>query len=289
MKRYSRIVITGSKGILGSSFQRSLADKAEFLLIDLPEYDITDREAIKTELTNFSPELVIHCAAYTDVVKAESEPEKAFRVNSLATRFIADACAESGAHLIYFSTDYVFCDSPGKRLRSEFDLPAPRGVYACSKYAGEMEIRNILRSHFIVRTSWLYGSGGKNFPETIIQAAKERPFLKVVTDQFGTPTLADDLAAEVLRLADGGLFGTYHISGGGSCSWFEFAEEILRIAGIDAKVYPVSTVEYNSPAPRPAYSVMDHFAMRNSIGDLMPHWKESIDKFIRTLKEDGKI
>ena len=289
MKKYARIAITGYKGILGSSLRRSLEKDCELFLIDLPDYDITDRETIRKALKDFSPELVIHCAAYTAVDKAESEPETAFKVNSLATRYIAETCLELNAHLIYFSTDYVFCDSPGKDLRREFDIPAPRGVYACSKFGGEVEIRSILPFHYIIRTSWLYGGGGKNFVETIINAGKEKPFLKVVSDQIGTPTFADDLTTETLRLADSGIFGTYHISGNGACSWYEFAREILKAAGIKTRIYPISTAEYNAPAPRPEYSVLDNFALRNTIGDKMPHWKTSMIKFIDDLKKAGKI
>jgi dTDP-4-dehydrorhamnose reductase len=240
-------------------------------------------------ISNFSPELIIHCAAYTNVDKAESEPELVYKVNALATRWIAEISAEINACLLYFSTDYVFYDTPGRSPRTEFDPPAPRGVYTNSKFTGELEVRSLQPRHFIIRTSWLFGFNGRNFVDTILQIAKEKPFLTVVDDQIGSPTYAPDLAAETLRLLDYGAFGTYHISGNGTCSWFEFAQAILQEAGIEKKVYPVSTSEYNAPAPRPAYSVLDHLALRNTIGDRMPHWRESLKTYIKLKKEKGLL
>lgn len=289
MKAYSRITITGHKGILGSQFARLLEPEHLCHLIDLPEIDITDRDSMRRELLEFAPDLLIHCAAYTAVDRAESEPETAFKVNALATGWIAQACAEIGAHMVYSSTDYIFCDTPGVNPRTEFDSPAPRGVYARSKFAGEEQIRVHQPRHFIIRTSWLYGPGGKNFVDSIIRAGKEKQHLTVVNDQFGSPTYAPDLAAETLKVIDFGAFGTYHITGNGRCSWFEFAREILKIAGIAAKIHPLSTAEYNAPAPRPGYSVLDHLALRNTIGDNMPNWKESLGKYLNLKRKEGAV
>lgn len=275
-----RILITGHKGILGSEFHRRLQNQG-VLGIDLPEIDITDREKLRRVFIEFSPHITFHCAAYTQVDKAESEPETAFKTNALATRWIAQLCAQIGAEMVYFSTDYVFCDTPGKSARTEFDIPAPRGVYALSKYAGEREIRTHLPdNHYIIRTSWLYGKGGKNFVDTIIRLAQEKPFITVINDQIGSPTYAPDLAAETLRLVEYGAPGTYHISGNGNCSWFHFAREILKQAGVKTQIYPISTAEYGAPAPRPAYSLLDHLALRQTIGDNMPHWRESLAEYL---------
>ncbi|NQS99373.1 MAG: dTDP-4-dehydrorhamnose reductase [candidate division Zixibacteria bacterium] len=281
---HSRITITGHKGMLGSQFYSRLVNRLPVQAIDLPEIDITDRENLRGSLFDFQPELIIHCAAYTDVDKAESEAEKAFQVNALATRWTAQIAAEIEAQMVYFSTDYVFCDTPGVVPRNEFTLPAPRGVYACSKFAGEQMVRRFQPQHFIIRTSWLYGSNGKNFVDAILKAAAEKPFLSVVTDQIGSPTYTSDLADQTLRVIEYGDFGDYHISGNGSCSWFQFSKAILKTAGIDRKVYPISTASYNAPAPRPAYSVLDHLALRYTVGDDMPHWRKSLTHYLAERK-----
>lgn len=274
-------MVTGCKGLLGSEFCRMLEGQ-DFRGIDLPEVDITDRVKLRQEVLGYAPNLVIHCAAYTKVDQAESEPELAFKTNALATRWLAEVCSEIGAVMVYFSTDYVFCDTPGASPRTEFDFPAPRGVYARSKFAGETEVRAFLPAkHYIIRTSWLYGKGGKNFVEAIIRLARDKPFLTVINDQIGSPTYAPDLASEILRLVENGAFGTYHITGNGTCSWYQFAREILKLAGIDTKVFPISTVEFGALSPRPAYSVLDHFALRETVGDNMPHWKDSLKRHLK--------
>ena len=286
MSEYSRIVVTGSKGMLGSRFCALLNGHGEVMGVDLPEADISDRRSLRRTLLEFAPQLIIHCAAYTQVDKAELEVEQAFLVNALATRWIAQISAELSACLVYFSTDYVFCDTPGATPRNEFTQPAPRGVYACSKYGGELAVRECLTNYFIIRTSWLYGPGGRNFIDAILEGAECKPYLQVVCDQVGCPTYTVDLASTTMQVVEHGDFGTYHISGKGCCSWYEFAKEILKTAGISKRIYPISTEEYNALAPRPKYSVLDHFALRQTIGDHMPHWKESLVKFIKIKQKD---
>ena len=285
MTPYSRITITGHKGMLGSQFYSRLKNRYPVQAIDLPEVDIADYENLRNSLFDFQPDLIIHCAAYTDVDRAESEAEKAFLINAFATRWIAQIAAEIKARLVYFSTDYVFCDTPGVVPRNEFILPAPRGIYACSKFAGEQMVRRFQPQHYIIRTSWLYGPNGKNFVETILKAAKVKPFLSVVDDQIGSPTYAPDLAEQTLKVIECGDFGDFHISGNGSCSWFQFARFILKTAGIAEKVYPISTAAYGAPAPRPAYSVLDHLALRCTVGDDMPHWRQSLNRYLAERNE----
>jgi dTDP-4-dehydrorhamnose reductase len=281
MFRFKRITITGHKGILGSQLFSLLEGSAEIQGLDLPECNITDRIGIQTELRSFKPDLVFHCSAYTNVDKAESEVETAFQVNALATRWLAQICAELQTVMVYFSTDYVFCATPGVEPRREYHQPQPKGIYAQSKYAGELEIRSFHPRHYIIRTSWLYGDNGRNFVATILRLAQEKPFLSVVKDQIGSPTYALDLAKEVLRLVETDLYGLYHISGNGSCSWFDFAQAILKAVGSDKKVYPITTFELNAPAPRPSYSYLDNFALRNTIGDQMPFWKVSLESYLK--------
>ena len=266
--------------MLGSHFVKILRDEHEIMGIDLPENDITDLDKTRESIFRFEPDIILHCAAYTDVDRAEAESERAFQVNSLATRNIAAAGAEIETPIVYFSTDFVFCDSPGSTPFTEFHPPAPRGIYALSKWRGEEELRRHQPHHFIIRTSWLYGQGGKNFVDTILRLGGERDRINVVNDQVGVPTYVPDLASETLRLVESAPFGTYHISGGGGCSWFDFARAIIADSGLDCKVYPVSTVEYNAPAPRPGFSLLDHFCLRHTIGDHMPHWRESLKRYL---------
>jgi len=282
MKGFSRICITGAKGMLGSLFVQRLSH-TNLLTIDLPEIDITHRPLLLNTLREFKPQLIIHCASYNAVDKAESEVEKTFLINALATEWIAQYSAENNAQLVYFSTDYVFCGSQGRTPRNEFFPPSPCGVYALSKFAGEEAIRRCQPRHFIIRTSWLYGPNGVNFVNNIIKATQERPFLKVVSDQIGTPTHTFDLVEYTIKVIENGEFGLYHISGNGQCSWFEYAQSILHLASIKTKVYPVSSAEYGALAPRPAYSVLDHFHLRNTVGDNIPLWPETLKKQFHTI------
>jgi len=288
MKAYSRIAITGHKGILGSLFADMI--DGELSLIDLPEIDITDRELTNRVIRDFKPELIIHCAAYTDVVNAETEKEKAHQVNVLATQWIAEIAADINAVMAYFSTDFVFYHNSCNQPIKESEEPQPEGVYARSKFAGEKAVSERLDRYFTIRTSWLYGFNGKNFVDTIIKLAGEKKQIKVINDQIGTPTYAADLAKETLRVIDYGKFGIYHISNNGSCSWYDFASEIIRQMKLECEVIPITTEEYNSPAPRPRYSVLDHGALRDTIGDNMPHWKKSLREYLKlkTAMEQNK-
>jgi len=287
MKNYRRICITGSKGMLGTHLVNTLSADHEILPLDLPEFDITGRDSIRKTIGDFKPDLIIHCAAYTAVDRAESEADKAYLVNALATRWMAQISEELNSHLVYYSTDYVFCGSPGRIPFNEFMSAAPRGVYALSKFAGEQEVRTYQPRHYIIRTSWLYGPYGNNFPAAIMKGAVEKPFLRVIDDQVGAPTHTFDLAEQTLRIVENGVFGLYHVSGNGSCSWYEYAKAVLEIAGVEKKIEPVTTAEYNVPAPRPPYSVLDHMVLRNTIGDNIPHWRESLERYFDTLLNNG--
>ena len=284
MAGYRKICITGSAGMLGHVFVNKYSGRADILEVDLPGLDITKRDALLKVLHEFSPELIIHCAAYTKVDQAEFEPELCFSVNSLGTRWLSQYAAETGIKIVYFSSDYVFCGLRTREPIDEFALPHPLGVYALSKYAGEVEICSSGAEHLIIRTSWLYGPGGKNFVDSIIGLAGKMPFLKVVNDQIGTPTLTRALADKTIEMIERDLCGLFHVSGNGSCSWFDFAETILNKAGIQKKVYPISTAEFGAASPRPAYSVLDHLCLRRTIGDDIPHWKDSLDDYFEHFR-----
>ena len=281
MESFGKICITGSSGMLGHILVNKLTGKADILEVDLPGSDITNREAMLKILHDFSPDIIIHCAAYTKVEQAEFEPELCYSVNSLGTRWLSQYAAEEAAKIVYFSSDYVFCGLRTREPVNEFALPHPLGVYALSKFAGEEEIRCSGAEHLILRTSWSYGPSGKNFVDTIIGLAGKMPYLKVVNDQIGAPTLTHILADTTIDLIAHDLRGLFHVSGNGSCSWFDFAKAILDRAGIRKSVYPISTAEFGAVAPRPEYSVLDHLCLRQTIGDNIPHWKDSLDDYFK--------
>jgi dTDP-4-dehydrorhamnose reductase len=246
--------------------------------------DITDLEATKRAIAQARPDVVINCAAYTNVDGAETEPDSAYRVNALGTWNLALACQEVGAAMLLVSTDYVFDGMKGTAY-DEYDTPNPQSVYGRSKYAGEQHLQQVLNQFYIVRTSWLYGHHGKNFVETILKAAAERPELKVVNDQWGCPTWTRDLAEAISRIIRTGRFGIYHATGQGECTWMDFAQAIVKLGGLKTPVLPQTTDELNRPAPRPRYSVMRNRALELSGVEALPAWKESLARYVRGCSE----
>lgn len=257
------IAVTGGRGMLGSDLCRVLSEKHRVFCLDLPDFDITDADLVRSKLSDLNPEAVIHCAAFTDVDGCERDPEKAFRVNGLGTQNVVYACMGKRVKLMYISTDYVF-DGSKKTPYIEEDAPTPLSVYGKSKLAGEMAIRGHRHRFFIVRTSWLFGKNGKNFVSTILKLAGENPELRVVNDQRGSPTFAADLAEGLVRLIESDFFGIYHLTNSGECTWYDFAREILEEAGIKKPVHPLSSEDLVRPAPRPANSVLAnaHYFLR---------------------------
>ena len=249
--------------------------------VDVDTLDITDGEAVSGALREIQPDAVINCAAMTSVDACETDQETAFRVNALGPMYLACACTVSGAALLHLSTDYVF-SGDGKTPYAEWDSTDPRTVYGKSKLLGEAYVLAHCPHSFIARTAWLYGRHGSNFLKTILRAAREKGELAVVDDQRGSPTNALDLAYHLLKILNCGAYGIYHVTGCGECSWYEFACEILRLAGTPCRLRPCATAEYPRPAPRPAYSVLDHLALRCTVGDEMRDWREALADFIKT-------
>lgn len=278
-----RVLVTGAGGQLG----RELAlwpEHPEWVLVGLGrnEMDITSLEQCRRAVAEHAPDVVIHCAAYTAVDQAESDPDAAFRINAVGTRNVALASREVGAKLIYVSTDYVFdgnCDQPYR----EYDGTNPQSVYGKSKLAGEQLVQSLHDRWFIVRTSWVYGLHGANFVKTMLKLGKEKDKLGVVHDQHGSPTYTKDLAAFLLQLAGTESYGIYHASNTGSCTWFEFAKAIFEESGMTIELNPCTTEEFPRPAPRPRYSVMDHGSIRvNGLEDLPP-WREALKAFLEEM------
>ncbi|SCW85498.1 dTDP-4-dehydrorhamnose reductase [Paenibacillus tianmuensis] len=282
-----KIFVTGASGQLGTDLVSLLKIKGyEVFGTSSKELDITDINAVKSLIAeDKQPNVIIHSAAYTKVDQAEQNSDEAYAVNAYGTRNVAMAARACGAKLIYISTDYVF-DGTSQVPYNEFASVSPQSVYGKSKLAGEQFVRELVPQHYILRTSWVFGKHGSNFVSTMLKLAEDRTQLNVVHDQFGSPTYTVDLAEFILQLLDKELFGTYHVSNTGICSWYEFSKEIFYQAGLQhIEVNPVTTLEFPRPAPRPAYSVMDHMAIRiNCLKDLR-HWKEALSGF---LMEIGK-
>lgn len=268
-----RIVITGSEGQLGQALQAILHHHT-LLNIDLPEYDITNYVQMVSLITAFKPHVVIHAAAFTNVDGCESEPEAAYKVNALGTQNIALACQRSGAPMVYISTDYVF-DGTKDEPYLEWDTPNPQSVYAKSKYAGELITKLLLNQFYIVRTAWLYGTGSNNFVAKVLRNAAEHPSLQYVTDEVGSPTYASDLAQAITQLIEHPLYGIYHFTNQGTCSRYEWAVEILRLAGKpDYPIYP--TQGYTRAAKVPARCELRNFVGATQLGITLRPWKEAL-------------
>jgi dTDP-4-dehydrorhamnose reductase len=290
-----KILITGVYGQLGSELTGVIADmrseigalpgiymNAEVIGVDIDTLDISSAEAMSgfdASQTGAPFDLIINCAAMTNVDACESDPETAIKGNAAAPMNIARFAEAQGAKLIHISTDYVFAGDAEKPY-TEWDLPAPATAYGKSKLLGEKYVTDSCSRSFIIRTAWLYGKKGNNFVRTIRKIASENESINVVYDQRGNPTNANDLAHHILKIGAGEDYGIYHVTGNGICSWHEFAEEIIRLFGLDCKVIPVTTEEFPRPAPRPAYSAMNHLMLRATIGDEMRDWKDALAAFI---------
>jgi dTDP-4-dehydrorhamnose reductase len=285
-----KVLVTGAKGQLGTDMVHCLDGLGyEALGLSRQELDITNSKQVKKVFLQEKPDIVIHTAAHTKVDLAESEPDQAYLINAYGTRNVAVASESIGAKLVYVSTDYVF---NGRKTKPYIELEptSPLGVYGQSKLAGEQFVRDLHSRFFIVRTSWVYGCSGTNFVKTMLKLAEERNEINVVHDQVGSPTYTVDLANFISQLISTDLYGVYHASNSGFCSWYEFAKAIFEEAGLkNMKVNPVTTAEFPRPAPRPEYSVMDHMAIRlNGLTDL-PHWRESLKRFLHEYKISTSI
>jgi dTDP-4-dehydrorhamnose reductase len=289
-----RLALIGSGGMLATKIRELAPVCYELFPLDLPEFDLTDPEQVSGILGEIAPHLIVNCAAFTNVDGCETAEEAATLVNGQGPLHLARTAMETGAVLVHISTDYVF-DGTGHSPYTEDDPPNPMSAYGRSKRAGEKAILNSgLEKFFIVRTSWLYGPGGKNFVETIARLAGERKELRIVADQVGSPTYTADLAAAIFNLVASPsprAYGLYHFANEGFCSWHEFAAEIvaqLRKRGAPLsveRIVPIRTEDYPLPARRPAWSVFSKEKYRQATGADIPSWQESL---VRYMEERGK-
>ena len=291
------ILLTGSKGQLGNEISSIIkSGKAEIGAVsneykayklfqtDVSELDICSLNDVRSFCKENKIDLIINCAAFTNVDACETERESAFKVNVIGPRYLAIVAQECNAKLVHVSTDYVFSGDATKPYL-ESDVCGPKSVYGSTKYLGEQYVRNFCEKYFIVRTSWLYGYIGKNFVKTMVRLATEKNEIKVVNDQRGNPTNANDLAYHILKICLTNEYGIYHCTGEGECTWFDFATEIIKLYGLDCKILPCSSSEFPSPVKRPAYSSLDNMMLRCTVGNEMRDWKVALKEYVKNLKE----
>jgi len=271
--------MTGAKGMLAQAFLKKIPEPWHLLAVDIDKLDICDPIAIHKVMEAFRPELIINCAAFTQVDACEEKKELAFSVNGAGAGNLAEAANRIGAYLVHFSTDYIF-DGTGKIPYKEDDPARPINVYGASKWEGECQIRKHLKRHLIVRTQWLYGEGGNHFVRTMMRLAETQSVLKIVDDQVGAPTCTEDLAKASLELIDLEALGTCHLVNSGQCTWYGFASRIFEEAGLSVKLQPCTTAAFPRPAKRPGYSVLGMEKAIGILGHPIPHWQTALKHFM---------
>ena len=285
------ILVTGANGQLGNELRLVTAESADrYVFTDIGELDITDAEAIERMVAANGIELIINCAAYTNVDKAEDDRALAERLNTTAVEHLAAAMKRRNGWLVHISTDYVFGGDPYNTPCKEDQQGTPTGVYGETKLHGEQAIARIGCHHIIIRTAWLYSEFGKNFVKTMLDLTASKPELKVVFDQTGTPTYARDLAEAIFAIVEGrkyaGNEGIYHYSNEGVCSWYDFTKTIAELAGrTKCDIHPCHSDEFPSKVKRPAYSVLDKTKIKTVFGLRIPYWTDSLKTCLQNLKE----
>ncbi|MBQ4364657.1 MAG: dTDP-4-dehydrorhamnose reductase [Clostridia bacterium] len=279
------ILVTGAKGQVGSDVCALLKQQNRpFLGVDVDTLDLTDEESVRAFFgAHQSITAVIHCAAYTAVDKAEDDFEACARVNVTGTTYLAEACG-SGIELLYLSSDYVFGSDGGEPLETD-DPKTPRGVYAKSKYAGELAVELLSPKHYIVRTSWVFGEQNRNFIATILRLADTHDTLRVVADQIGAPTYSRHLAKLLCSMIESGKYGVYHATNEGECSWYELAQYALQTQNKAVTVLPVTTEEYAAKAPRPKNSRLSKHSLDEAGFSRLPNWKDAVKEYLSRRKE----
>ena len=274
--------MTGAAGQLGHEVCREIGNEA--IGIDIAQLDITDRRMTHSYIDRLRPDAIIHCAAYTAVDKAESEPEHCHLINVLGTQWLAEAAKKVGAKFVYVSTDYVF-DGMLDRPYEIDDAPNPISAYGRSKFEGEKVVLNIIEKSFIVRASWIFGLARNNFVKTMLRLGREYGAVRVVADQFGSPTYAPDLAKLLAAMVSSEKYGVYHATNDGFCSWYDFARAIFKMAGLEVLVDPIAAFEYPTAAARPKNSRLSKKSLTDAGFALLPTWQDALERFIVCMKE----
>ncbi len=281
------VLVTGSNGQLGQSLQHIAANypQLQWVFCDSSTLDITQIESVQKAFQHYQPDYCINTAAYTAVDKSESEPDKAFLVNSLGPENLAKTCAKQGVVLIHISTDFVF-DGTKKSPYQEDDSTHPLGVYGTTKWQGEQAVKQFCNNFYILRTAWVYSQFGANFMKTMLRLAAERSELSIVSDQIGTPTNAVDLAKAIVSCmlydatTETPSYGIYHYSNEGQCSWYDFAVAIFKLKGVTIPVHSIPTAQFPTPANRPAYSVLDKSKIKKVMQLTIPEWQDSLRELL---------
>ena len=276
------ILIIGASGMLGYDLIEEISNH-NLILTNSKTLDITNKKEVMNSISKFKPDIVINAAAYTDVDGCEENEDLAFNVNGEGVKNLALACKKYDAALVHISTDYVF-NGENDKPWVEDDPVGPVSVYGKSKLKGEEAIVENMEKYFIIRTAWLYGYNGKNFPRTMLELAKTHDEITVVYDEVGSPTYTKDLAHAIAQLIESDYYGVYHITNSGSCSWCEFSRYIFEIAERDVKVIPVKASEFNRPAPRPHYSVLENKKWKDNGFKHLRDYKKAIKEYIELIK-----
>lgn len=284
-----KIVVTGANGQLGRSIRQLSVEHHEldFIFTDIDSLDIGNRDAVLAFAETHPVDFIVNCAAYTAVDKAEEEEVQCRRINTDAVAYLGEAAQHIGARILHVSTDYVF-GGDSYMPYQESDSVSPTSVYGRTKLAGEKALSAVCPDAIIVRTAWLYSEYGHNFMKTMLRLGAERPEIRVVNDQIGSPTYAGDLAEAILSLLEKERQGEqnngiYHYTNEGVCSWYDFAHSIIRIAGLPTKVIPIPTREYPTAAKRPAYSVLSKEKIKREYHWVIPHWEDSLRKCLANM------
>lgn len=284
------ILVTGANGQLGNEMQMLAKENLQhtYFFTDVQELDICDEQAVYAYVSEHQIDVIVNCAAYTAVDKAEDDAEFCDKLNNVAPGYLARAAQANGAAMIQVSTDYVF-DGTAHIPYTEDQPTCPTSVYGSTKLTGEQNVMNHCEKTMVIRTAWLYSIYGNNFVKTMIRLGRERESLGVIFDQIGTPTYANDLALAIFAALNKGIVrGIYHFSDEGVCSWYDFTIAIHRLAGITScKVKPLHTADYPAKAPRPHYSVLDKTKIKETFGIEIPHWEESLKRCINQLRVEN--
>ena len=301
-----KILLIGAKGQLGSQIMHIIKNgkselgsvpaevlNAEIIETDVDTLDITNLQMVKESVKTNMPDVVINCAAFTNVDGCEENYDAAFKVNAIGPRNLAMVCEELGSKLVNVSTDYVFDGEPRETQLREYDKVEPQSVYGTTKLQGENYVREFSSKYYIVRTAWLYGYEGNNFVYTMMRLGKDKDSITVVNDQKGNPTSANDLAYHILKIIETEEYGVYHCTAKGECTWYDFAKRIMELAGLNCVVNPISTEDYikginKKIAKRPAYSSLDNMMLRCTVGDDMRNWEEELETFMENIKNKGE-
>lgn len=281
-----RVLVTGYAGQLGWDTVRQLEERGiECRGVDVQDFDLTDGQAVRDYVQFYRPTVIVHCAAYTSVDKAESQPEICAAVNGMGTVNIVRAALTVGAKLVFISTDYVFPGTGDQPYKID-DPYGPLNVYGMSKVQGEDAVRSLMTRYFILRTSWVYGRNGRNFVRTMLRLGAEKKEIRVVNDQIGSPTYTRDLARVICDMIQTEKYGIYHVRNEGFLSWYDFAKMIMDKAAMPCRVVPVPSSEYPTPAKRPLNSRLDGSRLAEAGFEPMPPVEDALDRFLNEIREE---